>query len=477
MVLAIMAGWSMKLLDIKGAFLIGKPEAKAEPVYTKVPKGFEGFYPKNVLLMMIKLLYGRHEAAVAFWKELVKALSNIGYKKSKADPCTYFKWGPKGLNLMLSWIDDCSSFGFEDEIEKDRKEMFEYFDCDNVGDMIEYVGCKIERNEDAVVFTQPVLLQSFEDEYGAGKGARRVRTPAMEGKVLEEVAEEDAFGKEKTTLFRRGIGKLLHMMRWSRPEIQNSVRDLSRHMKQCGVEHQIAMERVMAYCVQDKEKGWILKPSRKWNGKDRYFLFKVRGKSDSDYAADKKKRRSVSGFVIWLEEAPIMCKSMMQDVPALSVTEAELMSGTSCGQYMVYVKKYLENLGLKVELPMLLEIDNKGAVDLINGFSTNGRTKHIDTRLFWLRELKERNIIKVRWVSGKNNEADLFTKNLGNKEFEKYTDRLISKISKGEKKVRFKEEEEKANVVYDAEIREAVEMRFADRVNKIDQRKLEQENK
>ena len=79
---------------------------------------------------------------------------------------------------------------------------------------------------------------------------------------------------------------------------------------------------------------------------------------------------------------------------------------------MLYVMKLLEVMGLTVQKPMIVECDNKGAVDLANNWSTNGRTKHMQTRQFFIRELKEEGIIKVNWVCGSKNESDLFTKNL-----------------------------------------------------------------
>lgn len=76
----------------------------------------------------------------------------------------YYKWSAVGLLVWLSWIDDCACFGKESAVEDSRNEMMKLFDCDDVGDMDEYVGCKINR-EDAFTFTQPVMLQSFEDEF------------------------------------------------------------------------------------------------------------------------------------------------------------------------------------------------------------------------------------------------------------------------------------------------------------------------
>jgi hypothetical protein len=110
----------------------------------------------------------------------------------------------------------------------------------------------------------------------------------------------------------------------------------------------------------------------------------------------------------------------MQKVVALSVTEAELMSCTECVQDMLYTMRIVESMGLKVEKPMILEINNKGAVDLTNNWSVGGRTRHIDTRYYFLRELKEQNIIKTVWLSGLEMPSDLFTKNLARPLFEKH---------------------------------------------------------
>ena len=74
---------------------------------------------------------------------------------------------------------------------------------------------------------------------------------------------------------------------------------------------------------------------------------------------------------------------------------------------------------------MILEMDNKGAVDLANNWSQGGRTKHMDIRYMWLRELKEKGLIRVNWLSGKENSADLFTKNLPAEDFKRHRERFV----------------------------------------------------
>jgi len=79
MVLALMAGWASKIIEVKGAFLRGEFEDRAEPVYLKVPEGLEGYYPRNVVLMLLKTIYGLCEAAMAFWKEMLKAFKAMKF--------------------------------------------------------------------------------------------------------------------------------------------------------------------------------------------------------------------------------------------------------------------------------------------------------------------------------------------------------------------------------------------------------------
>ena len=76
-------------------------------------------------------------------------------------------------------------------------------------------------------------------------------------------------------------------------------------------------------------------------------------------------------------------------------------------------------LGLKVKLPMILEIDNSGAIDLANSWSAGGRTRHMETKMFFLRDLKEDGILETKWLKGTENPVDMFTKNLGGHAYNK----------------------------------------------------------
>ena len=74
---------------------------------------------------------------------------------------------------------------------------------------------------------------------------------------------------------------------------------------------------------------------------------------------------------------------------------------------------------------MLLEMDNKGAVLLANNWSVGGRTRHVDVRNHFLRDLKEKGLIVCRHVPGDDNGSDIFKKNVSTKTFKKHVPKFV----------------------------------------------------
>ena len=70
--LGLMAGWKGYIYDVRGAFLKGELDNDKDKMYMYIPQGFEKYFPKGVVLRLLKVLYGTKQAAMAFWKELLK---------------------------------------------------------------------------------------------------------------------------------------------------------------------------------------------------------------------------------------------------------------------------------------------------------------------------------------------------------------------------------------------------------------------
>ena len=421
LVLMLMAGYYAEVIDVCGAFLLGsfQPEHK---MWIEVPQGFEKFYPPGTVLLLMKTLYGTRQAAIQFWKLTVAAFKAMKYTRSKADACLQFMWSKTGhLVLWITWVDDCICIGPKEHVLKAKQMMGEFFEIDECGELKEYVGVKIDidRENRSLRMTQPVLIQSFQDEFELP--GEKPPNPAKEREILQKGKEGEYISKSNQKLYRRGVGKLLHMMRYTRPDVLNRVRELSKFVTAATHYQYMCMLRVMDFIRFTAEIGWHLQPSRAWDGKDKDFLHEILGRTDSAFAPDPITRYSTTGSTVCLNDAVVSARSRTQGCVSLSVTEAELIAAVDGAQDMLFVKQVLESMGLKVKRPMILKVDNKGAADLANNWSSAGRTRHVAIRVNFLRELKEQGDLIVQWIPNKDMSSDIFTKNVGGADYHRHS--------------------------------------------------------
>ena len=122
------------------------------------------------------------------------------------------------------------------------------------------------------------------------------------------------------TYLRKGIGKLLYQMQWSRACVSQSTRDLTKHMQEGTIEVKNAMHRVMEYIVGTPNRGVTLRPDCSWDG-TKNFKFKISGRSDTDYVKDPDTRRSVTGVRTLINGSVTHWRSVTQKYVTLSVAE------------------------------------------------------------------------------------------------------------------------------------------------------------
>ena len=72
----------------------------------------------------------------------------------------------------------------------------------------------------------------------------------------------------------------------------------------------------------------------------------------------------------------------------------------------------------------VLFTDCKVGLDALNSSVIKRRTKHLSTRMAYLKDLMKQNALKILKVEGKENTADLFTKSLGRTKFKELCDQL-----------------------------------------------------
>ena len=98
---------------------------------------------------------------------------------------------------------------------------------------------------------------------------------------------------------------------------------------------------------------------------------------------------------------------------ALSSCEAEIMAASEAAKEAVFLDRLHTELGFReITDPVSLSIDNKAAIDSSYNPENHSRTKHIERRHYFIRELVEAGTLVVPFVHSDDNLADFFTKPL-----------------------------------------------------------------
>jgi hypothetical protein len=179
--------------------------------------------------------------------------------------------------------------------------------------------------------------------------------------------------------------------------------------------HMKGLLQVIKYVSDTQDYKLVLKPrvqDLKWE---------LKGYSDSDFAGDADNKKSVSGFIIYLNGCPIAWRSKGQKSVTLSSTEAEYVALSEVTTEIVFIAGVLEFLNVEIQYPIEVFVDNLGAIYLSKNATSGGRTKHIDTRYHFVREFVEDGKVKVTFVRTHLNTADVMTKNVSSDLYKRHT--------------------------------------------------------
>ena len=95
------------------------------------------------------------------------------------------------------------------------------------------------------------------------------------------------------------------------------------------------------------------------------------------------------------------------------------MALSDCSRQVVWMHTLLGELGYDLK-PIPICGDNQGSIFISSNPVTEKRSKHIDIRYHYIREVIARKLAEVHFIDGDNNPADLLTKNLGIIKFQKF---------------------------------------------------------
>ncbi|CAA0823453.1 cysteine-rich RLK (RECEPTOR-like protein kinase) 8 [Striga hermonthica] len=376
LVLSMVAAENLELrqLDVKTAFLHGDLE---EEIYMVQPEGYKE--NDQQVCHLKKSLYGLKQAPRQWYRKFDNFMLEIGYSRCNADHCCYVKRFGNSFIILLLYVDDMLIAGSDvKEIERLKDQLSRRFDMKDLGEARQILSMKITRDRNAgkLWFSQSDYIE----------------------KVLCRFKMDIA--KPVECHWEASSGSLMYAMVCARPDIAHAVGVVSRFMSNPGVMHWEAVKWILRYLRGTKDRALVFGRS----------TLTLSGFVDADFdGSDLDKRRSTTGYVFTYGGTAVSWISKLQKIVTLSTTEAEYVAVTEVAKELVWLQNFLNELGRPQE-DVALYSDSQSAIHLAKNHAFHSRTKHIEVKYHFIRQLLEKKVLQLKKVPGERNPADVLTK-------------------------------------------------------------------
>lgn len=395
--LAAQKGWCLFHLDVKSAFLNGKI---LEEVFVEQPKGFEIEKKPKMVYKLKKALYRLKQAPRSWYSKIDAYFLQQGFQRSETEHTLYKRIENNGDILVVCiYVDDilCLSSSL-DLVTQFKLEMQQNFDMTDLGLLSYFLGMEVMQDKHGVFVTQKRYAQELLKKFNMLQ-CKAAPTPMCTSDKLQAV---DCSGDAEIGRYRSLVGQLIYLTH-SRPDISFVVGVLSRYMNKPSKIHAGAGKRVLRYLAGTADFGlWYAHANE----------CKLVGFSDSDWAGSLEDRRSTTGVVFNLGTAAISWMSKKQEVISLSTTEAEYVAASAAACQCLWLRKLMNDCGLECKEASEIWCDNKSTIAIAKNPMHHGRTKHMDIKFHFIRNLISEGVIVLKHCSTDEQQADILTKPL-----------------------------------------------------------------
>ncbi|KAK2426713.1 putative mitochondrial protein [Trifolium repens] len=363
-------------MDVKSAFLNGYLQ---EEVYVEQPKGFVDPEHPNYVYKLKKALYGLKQAPRAWYERLTQFLEEQGYRKGGSDKTLLVKEEKGKFIIAQIYVDDIVFGGMSNTmVQHFVKQMQLEFEMSLVGELTYFLGLQIKQMEDTTFVSQSKYARNIVKKFGM-ENATHKRTPAPTH--LKLTKDEKGISVDQS-LYRSMISSLLYLTA-SRPGLTYAVGVCARYQADPKVSHMTQVKRILKYVNGTSDYGIMYSHCEDST---------IYGYCDADWAGNADDRKKY------------------------------IAAGSSCSQ-LVWMKQMLKEYDVE-QNALTLYCDNMSTINISKNPVQHSKTKHIDIRHHYIRDLVENKIVTLEHVGTKEQVADIFTKALDAVQFEKLRGKL-----------------------------------------------------
>ena len=408
LIIAIAAKYELYLrsIDFTRAFCIPKLE---EEIYMWLPNG--------KLVKLLKALYGLKQAAAEWYKMIREMMKQFGYESLHSDNCV-FKHKTKPWRFLVVYVDDiilCAKT--KEETQEMIKELKTIGECTDQGQLKWFLNMQISYGDNGTIkIDQQKYIEKICKKFDH-MNPKIETLPHAPSKYPSEwkLAGTEAAKKEMLKmypLFKSLIASVMYVARMTRLEILWITIALARQSQDYTYQHVKAAKRILRYLKGTASKGIIYggKSKAEWHNeylnKDDLAIF-----YDSDWANEKRTRRSVTGMISCIANGAVTWCSRRQNHVTKSTVEAEYVAMSEATCEIGYLRQFLEELGLDQKaVPTPMYGDSRGAIMLARNNMFHRRTKHIEIAYHYTRSRLEKGDIRLYYIRSEDNISDILTK-------------------------------------------------------------------
>jgi len=386
--------------------------------YTTVENGKEVLY-----VQLQKALYGTLQAALLFWKELTRYLTEVmGFTINPYDDCVANKI-IDGKQCTIIWhVDDLKISHVSAKVLEDViAQLNERFGREvpltvTHGPIHDYLGMTLDFSTSGSVritmldYISRLLSEMPDDMDGTAA------TPAAND-LFTVTSSTPKLDKTESEFFHSTVAKLLFLCKRARPDIHTAVTFLTTRVASPDRLDYAKLRRCIRYLRGTADLPLTLRPDP--GGVIQWWV-------DASFAVHPD-MRSHTGAVLSLGGGAIVSMSTRQKLNTKSSTEAELVAVDDALPQIIWAKNFLTAQGFAVTDNVVFQ-DNQSTILLErNGRRSSGkRTRHIDIRYFTVTDRITRGEMRVEYCPTSDMLADLFTKPLQGSLFRRLRDLVLN---------------------------------------------------
>jgi len=422
LLMALAAKYDLKVsqLDVETAYLNGKIDTK---IYMEKPELLREILQKiavresdsrtlrqarsmirklegsDTVCRLNKAIYGLRQSSRRWYVELDKTLRSAGLTPTQADTCIFIDPG-KQMTFVLIYVDDILIVSNDQSREKKIKEkLTQSFKIKDLGEARYCLGFEIQRKGNSIYLSQRSYVQEILNRFGM-QDCKPVSTPLAPGVKL--IKDSEAMINENTFPFKELLGSLMYAALGTRPDIAHALSMLGQFSSCYSRDHWVAAKRVLRYLRGTMDYRLVYRRDN----------LPLKGFVDADWGNCILDRRSYTGSVFILSGAAITWQSRKQRTVALSSTEAEYMGITDAAKEALHLIGFLKELECNDLTHVTIYNDNQGAKMLANNSVFHSRSKHIDIRYHFIREVLRDHTVELTYIPSERMIADVLTKAL-----------------------------------------------------------------